>query len=60
MGGPSAGAHLAVVTLLRLQDKHQLRSFSRANLVFGAYDLAMTPSARHATDTLILSTRILQ
>jgi acetyl esterase/lipase len=60
IGGPSAGAHLAVSTLLRLRDKHQLRSFSRANLVFGAYDLAMTPSAQHATDTLILSTRVLE
>jgi acetyl esterase/lipase len=60
IGGPSAGAHLAVVTLLRLRDRHQLHSFSRANLVFGAYDLAMTPSAQHASDTLVLSTRILE
>jgi acetyl esterase/lipase len=60
IGGPSAGAHLAVVTLLRLRDKHQLRRFSRANLVFGAYDLAMTPSAQQATDTLILSRRVLK
>jgi acetyl esterase/lipase len=49
-----------VVTLLRLRDKHQVRSFCRANLVSGAYDLAMTPSAQHATNTLILSTRILE
>jgi acetyl esterase/lipase len=51
IGGPSVGAHLAVVTLLRLREKHQLRSLSRANLVFGAYDPAMTPSAQQATDT---------
>ena len=56
IGGPSAGAHLAVVTLLRLRDKHQIRSFSRANLVFGVYDLALTPSARRAPDTLVLNT----
>jgi acetyl esterase/lipase len=55
IGGESAGAHLSVVTLLRLRDKHQLRPFSRANLVYGAYDLAGTPSVRSApADTLIL------
>jgi acetyl esterase/lipase len=60
IGGPSAGAHLAVVTLLRLRDKHQFRGFSRANLVFGAYDLALTPSARRADNTLVLSRRVLE
>jgi acetyl esterase len=55
LGGESAGAHLSVVTLLRLRDKHGIRSFKRANLVYGAYDLALTPSARRAPDdTLIL------
>src|SRR5579859_3569819 len=56
IGGPSAGACLAVVTLLRLRDKHQLRSFSRANLAFGVYVIGMTPSARRATDTLVVNT----
>jgi acetyl esterase/lipase len=61
IGGPSAGAHLAVVTLLRLRDKHQVRSFSRANLVFGVYDLAMTPSARRdPDDALVLTRRVLE
>lgn len=60
IGGPSAGAHLAVVTLLRLRDKHHVRSFSRANLVFGGYDLAMTPSTRTADDTLILTRRVFE
>jgi len=61
IGGPSAGAHLAVVTLIRLRDKPDLRSFSRANLVFGGYDLAMTPSARRAADdTLILTSRVFE
>lgn len=61
IGGESAGAHLSVVTLLRLRDKHGVRSFSRANLVYGAYDLAMTPSARRAPDdTLVLPTRAIE
>jgi len=55
IGGESAGAHLSVTALLRLREKHGLRPFSRANLVFGCYDLAMTPSARNAPpDTLVL------
>jgi acetyl esterase len=47
IGGESAGAHLAVLTLLRLRDRHQIRgAFAAANLVFGCYDLGMTPSQR--------------
>jgi len=47
VGGESAGAHLAAVTLLRLRDRHGAAGrFCGANLVFGAYDLAGTPSAR--------------
>ena len=54
IGGESAGAHLAAVTLLRLRDRHQLRLFSAANLLFGVYDLSQTPSSVNATDTLII------
>lgn len=55
IGGESAGAHLSVVTMLRLRDKHGVRPFTRANLVYGCYDLGMTPSARRAPDdTLVL------
>jgi acetyl esterase/lipase len=55
IGGESAGAHLSVVTLVRMRDKHGFTGFSRANLVYGCYDLAMTPSVRSAADdTLIL------
>ncbi len=43
-GGESAGANLAVVTLLRLRDRHDFRGFGAANLVFGVYDLSGTPS----------------
>jgi len=46
IGGESAGAHLAAVTLLRLRDRHGAATrFCGANLVFGAYDLGPTPSA---------------
>lgn len=45
IGGESAGAHLAVVTLLRLRDRHGIKNrIGAANLVFGAYDLNGTPS----------------
>ena len=45
IGGESAGAHLAAVTLLRMRDKHGAADrFVGANLVFGAYDLSRTPS----------------
>jgi acetyl esterase/lipase len=57
IGGESAGAHLSVVTLLRLRDRHGFASFAGANLVFGAFDLAMTPSARAFGNTrLVLRT----
>jgi acetyl esterase len=47
IGGESAGAHLAAVTLLRMRDKHDAADrFLGANLVFGAYDLSQTPSQR--------------
>jgi acetyl esterase/lipase len=47
IGGESAGAHLSAVTLLRLRDRHGIAAFAAANLVFGAYDLSMSPSQRH-------------
>jgi acetyl esterase/lipase len=48
IGGGSAGAHLAVVTLLRMRDHHDAASrFAAADLVFGLYDLSGTsPSGR--------------
>ncbi len=47
IGGESAGAHLAAVTLLRMRDRHDAADrFVGANLVFGAYDLSRTPSQR--------------
>ena len=46
IGGESAGGHLSAVTLLRLRDKHGFSGFHGANLVFGAFDMGMTPSQR--------------
>ncbi|MFF2192625.1 alpha/beta hydrolase [Streptomyces sp. NPDC058157] len=47
IGGESAGAHLSVLTLLRLRDRHGLHgAFRAAHLLFGPYDLSMTPSQR--------------
>lgn len=61
IGGESAGAHLAAVTLIRLRDRHDFTGFRAANLVYGAYDLAMTPSAATWGDeALVLSTEIIE
>ena len=75
IGGESAGAHLAVVTLLRLRDRHGLlgldasaaedgepsESFRAAQLCYGAYDLSFTPSVRRWGErNLVLSTPIIQ
>jgi acetyl esterase/lipase len=58
IGGESAGAHLSVVTLLRLRDRHGLTPFAGANLFAGCYDLTLTPSvARWGDEKLILNTR---
>lgn len=60
IGGESAGAHLAVTTMLRLRDRHGLWPFRAAYLSYGAYDLSLTPSARNwGTRNLVLSTPIL-
>ena len=62
LGGESAGAHLAVLTLLRLRDRGDLaRKFAAANLVYGAYDLSLTPSQRAWGDrNLVLSRPLIE
>jgi acetyl esterase len=62
IGGESAGAHLSALTLLRMRDHHNAATaFHGANLVFGAFDLGMTPSQRNWGErNLILSTPIMQ
>lgn len=47
LGGESAGAHLALVTALRLRDRHGFTDFRAINLLYGVFDLRLTPSARH-------------
>jgi len=61
VGGESAGAHLAVVTLLRLRDRHGINDrIAAANLAYGAYDLNGTPSQILWGDrNLVLSTPII-
>jgi acetyl esterase len=59
IGGESAGAHLAALTLLRLRDRHALRPFKGAYLTYGCFDLSLTPSARcWGARNLVLSTPI--
>jgi acetyl esterase/lipase len=61
IGGESAGANLATVTLLRMRDRHAFTGFCGAVLTYGAYDLSMTPSARNWGErNLILTTRLMQ
>jgi acetyl esterase len=60
IGGESAGAHLAAVTLLRLRDRPGRGAIAAANLAFGLYDLSMTPSQRlWGERNLVLSTPII-
>ena len=61
IGGESAGAYLAVTTLLRLRDVGLASAFAAAVLTFGAYDLSLTPSARNWGDRYaLISTPILR
>ncbi|MGH3192858.1 MAG: alpha/beta hydrolase [Streptosporangiaceae bacterium] len=51
IGGASAGATLAVTTLLRLRDRGHVQPFAGAVLQFGAYDLSgQSPSGRAYAD----------
>jgi acetyl esterase len=57
IGGESAGGHLAALTLLRLRDRHGvIDGFRAANLVYGVYDLSMTPSSRNWGDNVLVLT----
>jgi acetyl esterase len=57
IGGESAGGHLTAVTILRMRDRHGHTGFRGANIVYGAFDLSMTPSQRQFGNTrLVLRT----
>ncbi|MFT3696761.1 MAG: alpha/beta hydrolase [Kofleriaceae bacterium] len=57
IGGESAGAHLAVLTMLRVRSP----KIFAANLVYGAYDLSGTPSVRNwGSRNLVLSSNIIE
>jgi acetyl esterase/lipase len=61
IGGESAGANLAVTTLLRMRDRHGFGGFCGAVLNYGAYDLTLTPSARRWGErNLILTTKLIK
>lgn len=58
ISGESAGAHLAVTTLVRLRDRHDISPFAGAALEAGCYDLRLTPSARNwGAENLVLNTK---
>jgi len=57
IGGESAGGHLSAATLLRMRDRHGFTGFRGANLVYGVYDMSMTPSQRQfGNQRLVLRT----
>jgi acetyl esterase/lipase len=61
IGGESAGANLAAVTLLRMRHRHGFSGFCGAVLTYGVYDLSMTPSARNWGErNLILTTKLIR
>jgi acetyl esterase/lipase len=61
IGGESAGATLAVPTLVRMRDKHGFTGFKAANLSYGNYDTTMTPSQKWIGEaSFFLETRDIQ
>ena len=59
IGGSSAGATLAMTTLLRLRDRGRADSFAGAVLQFGTYDLSgQTPAGRLIADEYFLDAYI--
>lgn len=60
IGGESAGANLAASTLVRLRDMGKVSSFRAANLLFGCYDLSLTPSVRSAKGTPFVDRAVME
>lgn len=55
VGGESAGAHLAASVAIRLRDAGQAEAFQAVNLMYGCFDLSLTPSMRQGEDTILLN-----
>ena len=60
IGGASAGATLAALTLLRMRDEGMGERFTGANLAYGPYDMSFTPSQRLADATPLLDRAYLE
>jgi acetyl esterase/lipase len=58
IGGESAGASLALATLMRLRTNPASASFAAGNLLYGVYDVTMTPS-QHVGDSPVLPLEML-
>lgn len=59
--GESAGAHLAVLSLLRLRARYATSPFAAAVLNYGNYDLTLTPSARNfGSRPLLINTPVIE
>lgn len=52
IGGASAGAHLAAVTLQRMRDRHGYTGFLGADLLYGVFELNGTPWMRTVGETV--------
>lgn len=62
IGGSSAGAHLAVLAVLRLRasDPSLMARITGLNLLFGPYDLGMTPSMRQGADAILINRPVVE
>ncbi|MDO8187951.1 alpha/beta hydrolase [Conexibacter sp. JD483] len=60
IAGESAGANLALCTLLRLKRDGAHSAVVAANLLYGNYDLTMTPSQRYGDDRYLITRRSLE
>ncbi|MEZ5916815.1 MAG: alpha/beta hydrolase [Parvularculaceae bacterium] len=59
IGGESAGAYYAVISMLRLRDRDGFTGWAGANLSYGPYDMSMGPALRNwGVRDLILNTRV--
>lgn len=57
IGGESAGAHLSLLTLVRLRDEEKHVPFKGMNLIAGCFDLSVSPSMAHfGEERLVLRT----